>query len=140
LYVPYPMDDSRYCPGEPSARQQWEQRFGPGFYVLSTARLDQAVKGNSGLFDDLARLALRLPSVRFVFLSWGADAGALAQRIERACLQKNFIMLPPVGKARLIDYYRSCDCVLDQLVYGYYGATGLEALSVGKPVVMRILA
>jgi hypothetical protein len=44
-----------------------------------------------------------------------------------------------VGKARLIDYYRSCDCVLDQLVYGYYGATGLEALSVGKPVVMRIL-
>jgi hypothetical protein len=45
-----------------------------------------------------------------------------------------------VGKVRLIDYYRSCDCVLDQLVYGYYGATGLEALSVGKPVVMRILS
>jgi glycosyltransferase involved in cell wall biosynthesis len=139
LYVPYPMDDSRYCPGEPQARKEWEQRFGPGFYVLSTARLDQAVKGNTGLFDDLALLTLRLPSVRFVFLSWGADAGALAQRIERSGLQKHFIMLSPVGKARLIDYYRSCDCVLDQLVYGYYGATGLEALSVGKPVVMRIL-
>src|SRR2546421_12402448 len=76
--------------------------------------------------------------MRFVFLSGGADAGEVAKRIERAVLQKNFIMLPPVGKLRLIDYYRSCDCVLDQLVYGYYGATGLEALSVGKPVVMRI--
>ncbi len=139
LYVPYPMDDSRYCPGVPKARAEWESRYGPGFYVLSTARLDQAVKGNSGLFDDLAILALRLPSLRFVFLSWGSDAAALAERIERANLQKNFILLSPVGKTRLIDYYRSCDCVLDQLIYGYYGATGLEALSVGKPVVMRIL-
>jgi glycosyltransferase involved in cell wall biosynthesis len=143
IYLPYPMDDRRYAPlgpaaGEPKARKEWEARFGPGFYVLSTARLDQSVKGNSGLFDDLALLTLRLPSVRFVFLSWGKDAQDMAQRIERAGLQKHFIMLAPVGKVRLIDYYRSCDCVLDQLIYGYYGATGLEALSVGKPVVMHI--
>ena len=138
LYVPYPMDDRRYCPGEPRARKEWETRFGPGFYVLSTARLDQAVKGNTGLFDELAKLAVRLPRVRFVFLAWGADVAAFAQRIKGAGLQKNFIMLPPVGKERLIDYYRSCDCVLDQLIYGYYGATGLEALAVGKPVVMHI--
>jgi len=138
VYLPYPMDDSRYSPGQPRARQEWEERFGPGFYVLSTARLDQAVKGNSGIFDDLARLTMRLPSIRFVFLSWGADAREMEKRIQRAGLQNNFLMLPPVGKTRLIDYYRSCDCVLDQMIYGYYGATGLEALSVGKPVVMRI--
>jgi glycosyltransferase involved in cell wall biosynthesis len=99
LYVPYPMDDSRYCPGEPKARKEWEARFGPGFYVLSTARLDQAVKGNAGLFDDLARLALRLPSIRFVFLSWGADAGEVAQRIERAGLGKTSSCSRPWAKS-----------------------------------------
>ena len=53
-------------------------------------------------------------------------------------MQKQFIILPPVGKKRLIDYYRSCDIVLDQFVYGYYGSSALEAASIGKPVVMHI--
>jgi hypothetical protein len=139
IYVPYPMDDSRYCPGEPHARQAWEAQRGPGFYVLTTARIDNAVKGNSGsLFEELIALARRCPSVRYVFLKWGRDAAAFAERVREAGLQDRFLLLSPVGKARLIDYYRSCDCVLDQFIYGYYGATGLEACSVGKPVVMRI--
>ncbi|MCI0380444.1 MAG: glycosyltransferase [Gemmataceae bacterium] len=136
LYLPYPMDSRRYCPGEPCARKEWEARFGPGFYVLSTARLDHGVKGNVGLFDQLAALAQSEPALRFIFLAWGNDAPHLAQRIADAGLTRQFLMLPPVGKTRLIDYYRSCDCVLDQLIYGYYGATALEAMAVGKPVVM----
>ena len=40
----------------------------------------------------------------------------------------------------MIDYLRSSDAVLDQFVYGYYGATGLEAAAIGKPILMRIRA
>ena len=43
-----------------------------------------------------------------------------------------------MGKLKLIDYYRSSDVVLDQMVYGYYGATALEAASVGKPIIMKL--
>jgi glycosyltransferase involved in cell wall biosynthesis len=139
VHLPYPMDDSRYCPGPPQARKQWQASHGPGFYVLSACRLDDKVKGNATTaLGALAALARRLPALRFVFLTWGSDAAAFAERVRAAGLQDRFLILPPVGKARLIDYYRSCDCVLDQFVYGYYGATALEACAVGKPVIMRV--
>ena len=59
-------------------------------------------------------------------------------RVHAAEVQDQFILLSPVGKKRLIDYYRSCDIVLDQFVYGYYGATALEAAAIGKPVIMKL--
>jgi glycosyltransferase involved in cell wall biosynthesis len=139
LHLPYLVDDRRYAPGYGQARSRWEAEFGAGFYVLSTARLDDSVKGNAcSLFDALAQLVRQSPHIRIVSLAWGADAERFRGQVHRAGLGGNFIMLNPVGKRRLIDYYRSCDCVLDQFVYGYYGATGLEALAVGKPVVMYI--
>jgi glycosyltransferase involved in cell wall biosynthesis len=141
VYVPYPMDDHRYCPGEPRARPAWEQQFGPGFYVLSTARVDHAVKGNGGAqLQSLVDAARARPQLRFVFLSWGKDVGLLQEAVRQQGLGTQFLFLPPVGKQRLIDYYRSADAVLDQFVYGYYGATALEAASVGKPVIMRLRA
>ncbi|MBX9679889.1 MAG: glycosyltransferase [Gemmataceae bacterium] len=138
VLLSYPMDDSRYAPGEPIARKAWEARAGEGVYVLSTARIDSKVKGNGNLLQTLIETAKRAPSLRFVFLMWGADADRLAAHVKEANMSDRFLLLPPVGKARLIDYYRSCDIVLDQLVYGYFGATGLEAMSVGKPLLIRV--
>ncbi|MFO0866435.1 MAG: glycosyltransferase [Gemmataceae bacterium] len=138
VLLSYPMDDSRYSPGEPIARKEWEARAGEGVYVLSTARIDSKVKGNANLLQTLIETAKRVPSLRFVFLMWGADADRLAAQVREANMADRFLLLPPVGKARLIDYYRSCDIVLDQLVYGYFGATGLEAMSVGKPLIIRV--
>jgi glycosyltransferase involved in cell wall biosynthesis len=139
VHLPYLVDDAKYSPGEGRSRREWEMGHGRGFYVLSTARLDDTVKGNAGrLFDELAALVRRNPQVRFVSLAWGRDVERFRQRVEEAGLAEHFLLLSPVGKRRLIDYYRSADCVLDQFVYGYYGATALEAMSVGKPVVMRL--
>ena len=133
------MDTDRYCPGQGKARDEWIGRYGDGIYVLTTARVDASVKGNTDeFFTMLFELARAKKDVRFVFLSWGDSATKLAERIATEGLQKQFILLPPAGKKRLGDYYRSCDVVLDQFVYGYYGATGLEAASFGKPVVMHI--
>jgi glycosyltransferase involved in cell wall biosynthesis len=141
VYLPYPMDDHRYCPGEARARQDWERHFGPGVYVLSSARIDHAVKGNGAAqLQTLIDAARARPALRFIFLAWGNDVGALQETVRQQALGEQFIFLPPVGKQRLIDYYRSADAVLDQFVYGYYGATALEAAAVGKPVIMRIRA
>lgn len=141
VYLPYPMDSNRYCPGEGVARHEWEMAYGKGVYVLTTSRIDGGVKGHdTGFLDALFSLARLRSQVRFIFLGWGADMEAFRDRINAEGLASQIMILPPVGKKRLIDYYRSCDAVLDQFVYGYYGATALEAASVGKPVVMRLRA
>lgn len=141
VYLPYPMDTERYCPGPGSFRAQWEKDYGPGIYFLTSARLDGAVKGQDDeFFRMLAALARERPNLRFIFLAWGHSAEEFQNRIQEEELQKQLIVLLPVGKKRLIEYYRSCDAVLDQFVYGYYGATALEAASIGKPVIMKIHA
>jgi glycosyltransferase involved in cell wall biosynthesis len=59
--------------------------------------------------------------------------------LEQNGLAGRFLFLPVAGKQRLIEYLRAAHCVLDQFKVGYYGATALEAMSCGKPVVMRII-
>lgn len=139
LYLPYIMDDQRYCPGDGQARESWEAQLGAGFFILSVARIDQDVKGNGlNRLDALIRAAKASPKLRFVFLGWGNDVEHMRTAINAQELGTRFLFLKPVGKERLIDYYRSCDAVLDQFVYGYYGATALEAASVAKPVLMKM--
>lgn len=139
VYLPYPMDTNRYSPGECTSREDWKRRFGGDVFVLTTSRIDKGVKGHSdAYFEMLMRLAGLRPEVRFIFLGWGTDAEEFRRRVTSVGLEKRVIMLSPVGKKRLIDYYRSCDIVLDQFVYGYFGATALEAAAVGKPVVMKL--
>lgn len=139
LYLPYPMDSNRYSPGSGKSRSQWVQEKGDGLYVLSSSRLDAGVKGHgNAYFSALAEAVKLRPELRFVFLQWGESVESMKRAVNEMGLSKNVLVLPPVGKKRLIDYYRSCDVVLDTFVYGYYGATALEAASIGKPVVMKI--
>ena len=139
VYLPYPMDTSKYCPGEANSRKLWEQQYGEGFYVLMTSRIDKDVKGQNNLFwDGLIEVVKKNKKIKFIFLSWGNSIQEYITRFQSLGLENNFIFLSPVGKLKLIDYYRSCDVVLDQMVYGYYGTTALEAASVGKPIIMKL--
>lgn len=141
VYLPYPMDSDTYCPGDGRARAEWVARFGGEVFVLTTARVDSGVKGQtSAMQQALFQVAEERPEVRFLFLGWGAQVDDLKAHAAERGLADRVIVLPPVGKKRLIDYYRSCDIVLDQFVYGYLGATALEAASIGKPVVMKLHA
>ncbi|HJU43099.1 MAG TPA: glycosyltransferase [Vicinamibacterales bacterium] len=139
VFLPYPMDDRRYSPGPGKTRAEWEATWGKGTYVLTTARLDARDKG----FDEhflamLASVSRRRRELRFVVVAWGTNAQALREKVDAAGFGAQVIFVLPAGKLRLIDYYRSCDVVLDQLVMGYYGSTALEAAMIGKPVIMKI--
>ena len=141
VYLPYPMDSNRYCPGDGLARHQWEAAYGPGVYILATSRIDGGIKGYGQEFlNALLSVVRERPEAKFVFLGWGNDLEVFRQLVAAERLQQRIIISPPVGKKRLIDFYRSCDVVLDQFVYGYYGTTALEAMSIGKPVVMKMRA
>ncbi len=139
VYLPYPMDDHDYCPGEGKIREQWNQIYGDGIYVLMTSRLDSKVKGQDENFlQMLIKVAQERPQVKFIFLMWGNSVKEFQEQMDNCQQKQQFICLEPVGKKRLIDYYRSCDIVLDQFVYGYYGATALEAAAIGKPVLIKL--
>ncbi|KWT91552.1 glycosyltransferase [Candidatus Magnetominusculus xianensis] len=136
LFLPYPMDSERYSPGQGHARKIWEDEYGKGIYVLMTARLDRQFKGQDESFvKAIFDTAKNNASLRFVFLKWGTNADNFMNQVNMLGMSKQFIFLPTVGKRRLIDYYRSCDIVIDQLVWGYHGATALESASIGKPIV-----
>jgi glycosyltransferase involved in cell wall biosynthesis len=136
-HIPYPMDDAKYCPGPGKARAQWEAQNGPGCYVLTTARLDSTVKGHTTeWWQAVIEAVSQEPSLRFVFLCWGESLEIIRDKFRGTDLEEKTLFLKPVGKVRLIDYYRSCDLVMDQFTYGYYGATGLEAAACGCPVIM----
>jgi glycosyltransferase involved in cell wall biosynthesis len=139
VYLPYPMDTEKYCPGIGEARLKWQKQYGGDCYILVTARIDSGVKGYGVDFLDQAEQIIKQrPSVRFILLGWGSDIQILREGISLRSLNQQILILPTVGKIKLIDYYRSCDIVLDQMVYGYYGATALEAAACGKPVVMKL--
>lgn len=139
VYLPYPIEDCLYCPGEGAARSDWEKVYGEGVYILTTSRLDEKYKGyDTAYLEALLNVAQANSTIRFVFLAWGDNADSIKIKFKKFGLKNQFIILPPVGKKRLIDYYRSCDIVLDQFVFGYYGATGLEAAAVGKPLIIKL--
>lgn len=139
LYVPYPMDTDRYSPGECRSRNEWVRNYGDGVFVLSTARLDEDVKGNAAsMLEVFSEVAASNADVRFLLVAWGADVSLLRAKLAERSLVDRVILLKPAGKMRLLDYYRSCDIVIDQFRYGYFGATMLEAASAGCPVIMKL--
>jgi hypothetical protein len=106
-FITLSMDDSG-SPGE-AARRQWESQYGGEIYVLMTSRFDKQAKGQDETFlQALVNLARKYPELRFIFLGWGSHIEEFRSQIQAAGMTGQFLILPPVGKTRLIDYYRSC--------------------------------
>jgi glycosyltransferase involved in cell wall biosynthesis len=139
IYVPFILDQDIYCPGEPTFREQWRARSGGGeFFVLSTARIDEFYKGSSIGLEGFAAFSREHPEARLVQMGWGADLGGMQRKLADLGIADRTIILRAAGKRRLIAYLRSADCLLDQFRLGYFGATALEAMACGLPVIMRL--
>src|SRR5262249_19174262 len=69
---------------------------------------------------------------------WGADLAAGRRKLADLGIADRTIMLRAAGKRRLISHLRSADCLLDQFKLGYFGASALEAMACGLPVIMRL--
>lgn len=139
LYLPFILDEERYRPGsEPGIRDEWKRQTGGEFFVLTSMRLDNAWKGADVAIEGFARFAAREPSARLVVLGWGTDRQATMERLAELGLADRVLLLPIVGKRRLARYIRAADVLLEQFALGYYGASGLEAMASGVPVVMRV--
>lgn len=138
VYVPLILDDQYYSPGLSDHREQWQAEIGGDFFVFSAVRLNDQVKGTHVAIEGFARFAAQHPNVRLVLASWGQDTKLYPQRFQELGIADKVLVVPVAGKKRVIEYLRSADCTLDQFSIGYYGASALEGMACGAPVIMRI--
>jgi len=138
VYLPLMLDEEIYCPGASSYREEWARQSGGSFFVVSTARMDDFYKGSDIAIKGFAGFSRLVPEARIVLMGWGKDKEVCLERLKTYGIADKAILLPIAGKKRLIQYLRAADCLLDQFILGYYGATGLEAMACGLPVVMRL--
>jgi glycosyltransferase involved in cell wall biosynthesis len=138
LYVPLIIDTEQYAPGHSEVRASWQQKVGGDFFVLVTARLDRTWKGSHIAIDGFARFAAQHPGARLVVIGWGSHTDQSIAELDRLGLEGRYVRVPLSGKRKVVEYLRAADAVLDQFIIGYYGATALEAMSTGVPVIMRL--
>jgi glycosyltransferase involved in cell wall biosynthesis len=139
LYLPFAIDEEKYYPGpEDEIRAQWQKANGGTFFVCTSMRLDNLWKGAQIALEGFARFAKDAPGARLVTLGWGTDNAAAREQLASLGIQDKVLLLPIVGKARLARYLRAADVLIEQFVLGYYGASGLEAMASGLPVIMRL--
>jgi glycosyltransferase involved in cell wall biosynthesis len=138
VYLPLVIDTDAYAPGPAPRREVWRREIGGDFFVVMTARLDRKWKGSHIGLNAFARFAARHAGARLVIIGWGAHSDAAVAELDRLGLAGRYLSLPLSGKRKVVEYLRAADCVLDQFVIGYYGATALEAMAVGAPVIMRL--
>ncbi len=138
VYLPLILDEQVYCPGVSNYRDEWRKTSNGTFFVISTARMDDFYKGSDIAIKGFAALSRLLPGARLVLMGWGENQDTCLERLKEYGIAEKTILLPIAGKQRLIQYLRAADCLLDQFVLGYYGATALEAMACGLPVVMRL--
>ncbi len=138
IYLPFLMDENRYSPGEPAFRHEWEVTSGGSFFVLMTSRLDYLFKGSQIAITAFARFSALVPQARLVVTGWGADQARALELLRALNIADKVIVLPVSGKRRMVEYLRSAHCLIDQLSLGYYGASALEGMACGLPVIMNL--
>ncbi|MEO7728981.1 MAG: glycosyltransferase [Burkholderiales bacterium] len=138
VYMPLILDEEIYSPGASVYREEWAKKSGGSFFVLATARMDNFYKGSDIAIEGFAAFSRLVPGARLVVMGWGENQEASLTRLQAYGVADKVIVLPIAGKKRLIQYLRAADCLLDQFVLGYFGATGLEAMACGLPVIMRL--
>ena len=138
LYVPLLVDTNAYSPGPNAIRDEWQRAIGGSFFALITARIDRRWKGSQIGIEGFARFLARHPGARLVLVGWGENHRRDLDELRARGLEGRYITLPVSGKRRLLEYLRAADCLIDQFVIGYYGATALEAMAAGLPVIMRL--
>ncbi|MEP6811480.1 MAG: glycosyltransferase [Actinomycetota bacterium] len=136
IFVPHPVDETKYATGDSDlGRELRDDGFGP--IVFAPARQDWVEKGTDALVGGFAAF-VRAGHPRALLLlgSWGRDVARTAALVRDLGLDDNVRPFEPLPKLRLIDAYRAADIVVDQFVFGTFGAIAPEAMACERPVVM----
>lgn len=139
VFVPHPIDETRYAPGPSQVRADLESRYGQDIVVLfAPARHDWDIKGNDKMIRAVALLAREYTGRIVLILNrWGNDIEKSKDLLQSEGLADKVVWLPLITKLQMVDYYRAADIVLDQFNIGTFGLTTPEAMACAKPVILH---
>lgn len=139
-FMPLIVDTDVYVPGdEPGLRAEWKAQVGGEQFLLGVCRQDWEWKGSDKLIRAFARFRARPEGKdwRLLLQAWGADIERSRALASELGLDDVTLWLSMCSKPLLRRRQRAADAVADQFVMEGYGASVLEALAAGKPVMMR---
>lgn len=139
-FLPLVVDTDIYGAGqEEMLRAEWKARIGGEKFLLGVCRQDWVWKGSDKLIRAFARFRSRCQGRewRLLLQDWGADSLRSRELVSELGLDDVTLWLTMCSKPLLRRRQRAADVVADQFVMEGYGASVLEALAAGKPVIIR---
>jgi glycosyltransferase involved in cell wall biosynthesis len=133
-FVPHPVDETRYAPGETGFAAQLG--LDDALLLLAPSSQTWEIKGNDLLLSGFAEYLREGPKAVLVLTEWGPDVERSRELARRLGIADRLRWLPPLPKLRLVEAYRAAAVVLDQFLIGTFGAVAPEAMACGRPVVM----
>lgn len=97
-----------------------------------------STKGNDRLIRAFSRLIKQGHKAELVLLKRGPDVEAAQSLIKELGIQAMVTFKGHLNKAELVRQMQMADIIADQFDIGSFGTTGLEAMSVAKPVLIKI--
>jgi glycosyltransferase involved in cell wall biosynthesis len=140
VHLGFMIDTERYSPGpEPDLRAKLLRGHDDGVIVFVPSRQDWYWKGSDRLLRGFAAAASGGVDAALVCAGWGVDLERSERLIAELGIGERVHLLPyALSKARLLRYYRAADIVADQFTVGSYGASALEAMSCGRPLLISL--
>jgi acetyltransferase-like isoleucine patch superfamily enzyme/glycosyltransferase involved in cell wall biosynthesis len=137
-FLPLIVDTDVYkCDEEPELRKAWHELIGGERFLLSVCRQSWAWKGNDRLVRAFAQFIRSSgASWRLILQEWGDDIDKTKELVDQLGLKSHVLWQGLCSKPVLRRRERAADVICDQCVMEGYGASVLEALAAGKPVVM----
>lgn len=137
-FLPLIVDTDIYEEGrEEEIRAEWQAKIGGDRFLLSVCRQSWEWKGSDRLIRAFAQIHQKGGSSwRLVLQSWGDDLERSRALVHELGLDDVTLWLSLCSKPLLRRRQRAADVVADQFVMEGYGASVLESLAAGKPVIM----
>jgi acetyltransferase-like isoleucine patch superfamily enzyme/glycosyltransferase involved in cell wall biosynthesis len=139
-FMPLLVDTDIYHDNpEPDLRRKWQEQVGGSVFLFGTCRQSWEWKGTDRLIEGFAAFRRAHPEAsdwRLILQAWGDDLDRSRALVQSFGLDQSTIWMSMCSKGLLRQRQRAADIACDQFVMEGYGASVLEAMAAGKPVII----
>jgi len=139
VFIPHPVDESKFRPGKSSVRDEIERLLGKDVLILfCPARQDWHIKGSDVMIRGVAKLLRNHKApIKLILTAWGNDLERSRDLVCRERINDKVFWQPMLTKPQLAEWCKAADVILDQFAIGTFGLATAEAMACGKPVILN---
>jgi glycosyltransferase involved in cell wall biosynthesis len=144
-FIPHPMNEYWNRTGVGAhLREELQRQFDTDFVIFHPARhywsrdplAEQ--KANHLLIEGFARFIQEVaPRALAIFVEWGTSVDESKALLEALGCQRNVKWVQPMNRANMARYIDASEVVADQFFLGAFGGIPPQALSFGKPTLLK---